>query len=167
MSDTRELILDRLLAISTEVAGFTSAVRNRGLLSTEKRPAIILLDGRETPVLTHGGRTNRARNGMLMPLTPSVMSLEPEIYMLLDENRPTNVKDDVNVGTRLGGFRVALIKAIAEDAELLSLLGANGGMLYNGYDTDLKSGGALSGQMRLDFQFRYTFFPTTNQQGAS
>ena len=165
--DTRELILNRLLAISTDVAGFTTAVRNRGLLGTEKRPAVVLLDGRETPVLTHGGRTNRARNGMLMSLTPSVMSLEPELYILLDEQRPTNVKETVNVGTRLGTFRVALVKAIAEDGLLLSYLGANGGMLYNGYDTDLKSGGALSGQMRLDFQFRYTFFPTTNQQGAS
>lgn len=163
MADTRELILNRLLVIATGQAGFVSAVRNRGLLSTEQRPALVLLDGRETPVLTHGGRSNRARNGMLMPLTPSVMALQPEIYILLDERRPTNV----NAGTAVGTLRVAFIKAVAEDAELLALLGANGGIIYNGYDTDLKSGGALSGQMRLDFSFSYTFFPTTDQQGAS
>jgi hypothetical protein len=100
-----------------------------------------------------------------MPLTPSIMALQPEIYILLDEKRPRN-EDTENVGTTLGGFRVRFIKAVAEDAELQALLGSNGGIIYNGYDTDLKSGGALSGQMRLDFQFSYTFFPT-DQQGAS
>lgn len=163
MADTRELILNRLLAIATGQAGFESAVRNRGLLTTEKRPAIIVLDGRETPVLTHGGRSNRARNGMSMPLTPSVMALQPEIYILLDEHRPTNE----NVGTLLNTLRRSFIRALAEDTEMQSLLGANGGIVYNGADTDLKSGGALSGQMRLDFQFSYVFFPITDQQGAS
>jgi hypothetical protein len=164
--DTRELILTRLLDILVEVTGFTTRVRNRALLGNEKRPAVVLLDGRETPVLTHGGRTNRARNGISLPLTPQIMALQPELYILMDEHRPTN-DDTENVGTTLGRHRINVIKAIAEDAELQALLGSNGGIIYNGYDTDLKSGGALSGQMRLDFSFSYTFFPTTNQQGAS
>lgn len=161
MSDTRELILARIATLSTEVAGFTTAVRNRALLKTEKRPAVILLDGDEFPVLTHGGRQNRAHSGRQMMLTPSIMQLRPEMYILLPEDRPTNV----DVGPLLNQKRVDLCAAIAEDVTLRNLLGSNGDMIYNGCATDLKSGSALTGQMRLDFYYNYTFFP--DNQGAS
>jgi hypothetical protein len=168
MADTRELILQRLLAIALlQGPGFKSAVRNRGLRTNEKRPAIIVLDGDEAPVLTHGGRSNRAQNGITMPMTSQIMLMKPEIYILMDEQRPTNEKDEVQLGTDLNTKRVALLKGIAEDAELLSLLGSNGNMIYNGCVTDLKSGMALSGQMRIDMNLTYTFHPTTNQQGMS
>lgn len=163
MSDTRELILERIATLATEQAGFKSAVRNRGLRQTEERPAIILLDGDETPVLTHGGRQNRARSGRMMPLTPSIMQMKPELYILLPEARPTNEE----IGPALNAFRVQMCKAIAEDMQLLQLLGSNGTILYNGCTTDLKSGSAVTGQMRLDFAYNYTFFPSTNNQGVS
>lgn len=161
--DTREQILDRLLVIATEQAGFTSAVRNRGLRTNELRPAIVVLDGDEAPVLTHGSRSNTAKAGRSMPMTPEIMLMKPEIYLMLQEDRPTNE----TLGTELNTKRVALIKAIAEDEELRLLLGSNGNMIYNGCTTDLKSGMALSGQMRIDLNLVYTFFPTTNQQGIS
>lgn len=160
MADTRELILARIETLSTEVAGFITAVRNRGLLKTEKRPAVILLDGDEFPVLTHGGRQNRAHSGREMLITPSVMQLRPELYLLMPEDRPTND----NIGPLLNQKRVDLCKAIAEDAPLRALLGSNGDIIYNGCATDLKSGSALTGQMRLDFHYNYTFFP--DNQGA-
>ena len=163
MADTRELILARLSALTVSTAGFVSAVRNRGLLKTEKRPATILLDGDESPVLTHGGRQNRAHSGRMMMLTPSIMQLRPELYILLPEERPTNV----NIGPELNQRRVDLCKAVAEDDALRMLLGSNGDIIYNGCSTDLKSGSALTGQMRLDFFLNYTFFPSTDNQGAS
>lgn len=163
MADTRELILARVSAITVEVAGFVSAVRNRGLLKTEHRPATILLDGDEFPVLTHGGRQNRARSGRMMALTPSIMQLRPELYVLLPETRPTNVE----IGPVLNQHRVNLCKAIGEDEQLRMLCGSNGDIIYNGCATDLKSGSALTGQMRLDFYYNYTFFPSTDNQGAS
>jgi hypothetical protein len=166
MPDTRELILVRLLDIAETLAGLTTKIRNRGLLTTDKRPAVVLLDGDETPVLTHGGRSNRAKNGILMGLTPQIMAMKPELYITLKE--PSNSNDALEgLGTALNAKRIELINAIAEDEELLTLLGSNGGLVYNGCATDLKSGGAFKGHMRLDFEFRYTFFPTTNQQGAS
>lgn len=164
MPDTRELILARLLDIAVDQVGFVSKVRNRGLLSTDKRPAIVLLDGDESPVLTHGGRSNRARSGGIMPMTPQVMQLKPELYITLPEN-DTSIQE--TLGTLLNAKRVQLIEAIAEDAPLLILLGSNGNIIYNGCATDLKSGGTLKGQMRLDLLLNYTFFPTTDQQGAS
>jgi hypothetical protein len=163
MADTRELILARIAALCVETAGFVSAVRNRALLKTDKRPAVILLDGDEFPVLTHGGRQNRARSGRMMMLTPSIMQLRPELYVLMPEDRPTNQ----DIGPALNQKRVDLCKAIAEDEQLIMLLGSNGNIIYNGCATDLKSGSALTGQMRLDFYYNYTFFPSTDNQGAS
>jgi hypothetical protein len=164
MADTRELILVRLLAIAVAQADFVTAVRNRGLLSTEARPAIVLMDGDETPVLTHGGRSNRARSGTIMALTPQVMQMKPELYITLPENDPAIQE---TLGTLLNVKRRLLVRAIAEDEALLLLLGSNGNIIYNGCATDLKSGSSLKGQMRLDFLLNYTFFPTTDQQGAS
>lgn len=164
--DTREQILVRLLAIAVGQAGFVTKIRNRGLLKTEKRPAIMLFDGDETPALTHGGRSNRARNGMIYPLTPQIMTMRPEMFISLAEPEDSNEALE-ELGTLLNEKRILLIRAIAEDAPLLSLLGPNGGLLYNGCATDLKSGSTFKGQMRLDFEYRYTFNPTTDQQGAS
>ena len=163
MADTRELILVRILDICTAQAGFVTKVRNRGLIKTDRRPAVVLLDGGETPVLTHGGRTNRARQGIIMALTPQIMEMRPELYITLSEE-DAEIGD---VGTKLNAKRREIIKAIAEDDLLLILLGSNGGLVYNGCETDLKSGSALKGQMRLDFAYRYTLFPTTDEQGAT
>jgi hypothetical protein len=163
MSDTREQILTRILDICTGQVGFVSKVRNRGLLKTDLRPAVVLLDGGESPVLTHGGRNNRGKQGMIMALTPQIMEMKPELYITLPEDDP----DNLDIGPNLNAKRIQIIKAIGGDELLLLLLGSNGGLVYNGCDTDLKSGGTLKGQMRLDFAYRYTLFPTTDQQGAS
>jgi hypothetical protein len=157
MADKRELILLRLLAICTATktgAGIKTAVRNRGLLSTEQRPGAVLLDGDERPRLTHD-RKSGGRPGM----TPSIMIMSPELYILLDEtmiNRE-GVADDK--GSVLNTMRITLTRAISSDADLLALLGSNGEIVYNGCVTDLKSGSALTGQMRLDFNYQYVFDP--------
>jgi len=155
MADTRELILVRIAAICVAEktnAGIVTAVRNRGLLKTEARPACVLLDGDETPKLVHNNR----RQGRAMLMTPQVMIMRPELYILLEEKSP--LPDDV--GPQLNAKRIALVAAIAGDMALATLLGSNGGMVYNGCVTDLKSGSSLTGQMRLDFAYTYTFFPT-------
>jgi len=151
--DRREAILERISAIIlTPGLGFASSVRNRGLRQNEQRPACVLLDGDESPKLVHNNR----RSGRASMLTPQIMIMRPELYVLLVEKRPTNVE----VGQDLNAKRIALVAAIAEDTALATLLGSNGGMVYNGCVTDLKSGSALTGQMRLDFAYTYTFYPT-------
>lgn len=163
MSDTREAILVRLLATSTGAGGFVTAVRNRDLLSTEKRPACILLDGDEAPALVHP-RSGRISSGRIVAMTPQIMVMRPQLFILLEEK--ANAQHTV-IGPETNAARIRLIRAIAEDEQLLLLLGSNGGVVYNGCETDMKSGSPMKGQMRLDFAFTYTYFPTTNQQGAS
>lgn len=153
MTDKRELILQRIAAICVAEktgAGIIEVVRNRGAMDNDKRPAVVLLDGDERPAFA------APTSGRTLPLGPAVMLMSPELYVILKESRPTNPE----IGSDLNEKRIKLAKAIAEDAELKTLLGANGGIIYNGCVTDLKSGSALTGQMRLDFSYRYVFDPT-------
>jgi hypothetical protein len=151
MADNRELILSRLMVISQDISGIVTVARNRGLLRTEKRPAIIIADGDES-VSLNSPKTNRP--GM----TPTINSMRPEIYVILNE-QPTTNKEDNEIGQQLNAFRMTLVSKIASDAELKTLLGSNGGVSYNGCVTDLKSGSPFMGQMRIDFRFNYVFDP--------
>ena len=151
--DQREAILEQIKAICLQVQtdniSILSAVRNRALLTNEKRPGVVLLDGDETPQ----GTTN---NGDRFLFRPRLVEMRPELYILLEERRVNNA----NIGEDLNALRNALSVAITTDATLATLLGSNGKVVYNGCVTDLKSGSALSGQMRLDFAYRYWFKPT-------
>lgn len=154
MPDKREDLMVRLKAIAETVTGIETVQRNKGLLRDDKRPAIVILDGDESVSLLTPARSNSA--GMSKTLNTA----KPEIYVLLKEYRPNNESDSaVNVGTMLGALRKEVVKKIATDSALLALLGPNGKMQYTGCVTDLKSGSALSGEMRLDFSFSYVFDP--------
>jgi hypothetical protein len=155
MADQREEILEAIkticLAVKTANTSIKSAVRNRALLTNEKRPGVILLDGDESRI---GANVN---NGRAMGFRPVLTEMKPELYILLDERRIENS----NIGEDLNALRVALSVAITTDANLAALLGSNGKVVYNGCVTDLKSGSALTGQMRLDFAYQYWFKPTS------
>lgn len=153
MIDRREQLMIRLMAILNTVDGIRTVVRNRGLMRDEQRPAIVLLDGDESVRLQGSARSDSL-------LHPTTNTSSPEIYVLMNEMRVNNKDaDDVGVGTFLNQYRVAILGAINASAELRSLLGPNGRIQYRGAVTDLKSGGALSGEMRMDFSFDYPFNP--------
>lgn len=156
MTDKREDILAQYLAIAVAVktadVSIKTAIRNRGWQSNEERPAVILLDADEA---TTGNQSTYGRGGLLM--RPAIVTMRPELYVILDERR---LKNDT-VGESLNAYRVALSQAIASDTTMATLLGSNGKVVYNGCVTDLKSGSALTGQMRLDFAFTYVFVPTS------
>jgi hypothetical protein len=148
MTDKREAILERIAAITTETktgAGLVACVRNRGLIATDKRPAIF--------------RPNAATDSR-STFRPALMRMSPELYILMDEPLPLNDAARVDLGSALNAKRIALSNAITSDAALKTLLGSNGGIVYNGCVTDLKSGSALTGQMRLDFIYIYFFDPS-------
>jgi hypothetical protein len=156
MVDKREAILERIAQITTATktaAGIVTAVRNRGLMSNEKRPACVLLDGDEKPAIFLPNNRTDSRSAS----RPAIMRMSPELYVLMDEARPVNDQ----IGQLLNAKRIALSLAIVTDEALKTLLGPNGGIVYNGCVTDLKSGSALTGQMRLDFIYTYVFDPTT------
>ena len=153
--DTREDILARLLVIAGTVTGIADTARNRGLLGNEKRPAIVVLYGDELPRLSVD--TSRIK-GMASMMAPQIVQLRPEVYILPKEKRPTN-QDASNIGTEANGFRIAFLEKVWGDVELAALLGSNGSMVYNGCETDLKSGSAMSGEIRLDFIVNYLLKP--------
>ena len=160
MADRESILVQLRTILEAQMTplGFKSVARNRGLMANEKRPALALLDGDEVPRMI----VPQARVDNYGGLRPKLLGMTPEIYILMDEQRPTNAKPDGtdNIGTLLNIKRDALVKAICNDEPLKALLGTNGGIVYNGCVTDLKSGLALSGQMRLDFELRYFFDPT-------
>lgn len=154
-ADKREDILVQLLADMQGIPGIVTAVRNRKLLATEERPAMVLLDGDELPPRL--SMDTRRLRGRAQTMGMQVILLRPEVYIMLAENRPNNSEV---VGSELNGFRIAFLSKVWTDATLAAILGANGNITYNGCETDLKSGSALSGQMRLDFFVTYTLNPT-------
>lgn len=156
-TDTRNDILNQLLVIALAMPSIETAVRNRGLLANEKRPAIVVLDGDEFPRLSVDTSRIKGRAAMMIP---QIVQLRPEIYLLPKEARPTGVENGENVGDTVNAFRIAFLKAVWSDVTLATLLGSNGSMIYNGCSTDLKSGSALSGQLRLDFFINYLLRPT-------
>ena len=149
MVDKRELILLRLFEVLKSIPTLNQWVRNRGELPDEKRPAIIMLDGDE-----HASETafNRGRIGA----SPNMISLVPEVYISLEARKP----DNVNTGEDLSAIRVAILKAVLTDSVLLSLVGGNGEIRYNGCVTDLARGRNIDGEMGLMFAFVYHFKPS-------
>lgn len=164
MSGEREAILARVLnvAIAVKTADTTikSAIRNRGPRTTDVRPAIVLLDGDETNELPP-----RAPGRAGQPLPPAILTMTPELFILLEESRPGNKNDTgsepTEIGPRLNAYRDALLEALAGDAALLGLLGSNGRIQYRGMATDLKSGSALAGETRIDLALTYVFNPVS------
>jgi hypothetical protein len=146
--DKRELILARIAALLVDLPGTVSTVRNRALLDNDVRPATILLDGDEFARLT-GDKRGRQR------MSPQVMELRPQIFIVMDVRAVQNE----NIGQDMNAIRFELVRSLASDQELLDLIGTNGNIALIRAETDLKSGSAVKGQMRLDFTLTYLLDP--------
>jgi hypothetical protein len=153
-NDMREDILARLFIIMGTMDDIETNARNRTLLETEKRPAQVLLDGDEN-VRSSIGTQRKQGNASLM--APQIMTLRPELYYLPKEKRHINA---TNIGTEANTWRRAFLGKLWSDVELATLLGSNGSIEYNGCETDLKSGSAMSGEIKLDFIVNYVLKPT-------
>lgn len=153
---TREDILVRLLAILGTVPDITTVVRNRGLMANEMRPAIVLMDGDEQEGLRPP--SNGRGSGQVIYKTTKIA--RPQIFVLLRTAAPTN-KDSAgeDIGTKLNEYRVEIARRVLDDTALRALLGSNGSINYTGAETDLKSGAAMAGQIRVDFSIAYVFDP--------
>jgi hypothetical protein len=154
--DTREDILVRIFEIMQTVTGITTNVRNRGLMKNEARPAQVLLDGDEEPRLSVLTQRFKGDASLMMP---QIMTLRPQVYFLPKEKRPNN-NDPDNIGSEANAWRLQFLQKLWSDAPLAAILGSNGSLVYNGCETDLKSGSAMSGEIRLDFIANYVLQPT-------
>jgi hypothetical protein len=150
--DVRELILARLLTVVAGVSEIAGTDRNRFMLPDAKLPGISILDGNERAVQTAIGRG-------LENTPPLKFVLQPQIWVLL---KPRKNYENTGVGEELSKFRNRVIVAVLYDETLRGLVNGfdgNGDIEYRGHETDMQSGGAFLGQMRLDFSFAYTLNP--------
>lgn len=149
MIDRRELVLVRLMAILAAVPTIQHVVRNRGELPADKRPAIVLLDADEVARL----QVSQSRGRLIA--APCLVDMTPEIYVVMDAREPPN---DL-IGTDMDKLRVAIVYAIYNDANLKSILSANGDIRYVGTTTDMASGRSMEGQMHIRMSFTYPLLP--------
>jgi hypothetical protein len=145
MTDRRELILLRVLAILQGLSGIAVAVRNRGELPTDMRPAAVLLDADEV------ARPSLPQQRGRLTLPPQFVDMSPEIYVVMDQREPKNER----IGEDMNALRVAIVKAVMGDPDIHQLVGANGDIRYDGVATDMASGRSMEGQMRIRMTFTY------------
>ena len=157
--DRRSLILERLVTILSGLsitltdgslikAG--NIVHNRDELPAEKVPGIILLDGDETKDPRFPQNSGRGT-----PVSPGMMKMTPEIYVVLDVRKPQNK----NVGEDLNLARAAIMHLILRDTDLQAYTGSSGSIVFDGAYTDLARNRQMKGQMGLSFTFGYPFIP--------
>ena len=152
MADTRELILARLAEIlgglpatlMGEPGAFVTRARNRGELTDAQRPALILLDGDEKVDDRFIGRGAMA---------PRLMTMTPEIGIVIGGREPKNEL----IGEDLNAMRMTVVKAVAHDAGLKTIVGTNGSVEYGGLVTDLGWHRSMEGVMVLSFLITYPF----------
>ena len=125
-------------------------VHNRNELPEGLVPGIILLDGDEN----QGDKV--VLPGRIPPrIAPQIMKVTPEIYVVLDVRKPTNF----NVGEDLSISRVAILSAIYQDQNLLSLVSSNGRIEVVMTVTDLARNRTMQGQLGLSIAFHYPLLP--------
>ena len=143
-------ILDGMKAANPGLS-IQTVKRNRGLLDNDMRTALVLLDGDETTQLV-GERRGRQK------MSPVLVRMKPQVFAILKIKKPQNE----GVGTDLNALRAAIIKAFADDAQLLALIGPNGDIAYDGCETDLKTGMSLEGQVQMSFSLLTVLNPYSN-----
>lgn len=149
---TRETLMVKLGEALSAVTGVTTFARNRGFLANDKHPTVILTDGDES-ILT---RQVPGRQKM----QPGLIVYRPQIFVRLRIAGPTNVTaDGVNQGTLLNTFRERIVKAVRDSSDILELVGPSGSVVFEGSETDLKSGRDMEGEARFDFAFTCAFNP--------
>lgn len=148
--DIREAILVRLLAVAKGVAGIKYAERNAINISENELPAIVIIDGEEE--VDSAALDRNVPGKIFMPV-----HMTPLANIMIAEKT-------ANAGTVLNGFRVALIKAVLFDIQLLSIVGEGGGRFgggirYVGATPGLSEGRLLQGSLIPRFRFSYIFDP--------
>jgi len=144
MADKREQILARLTAVAGGVAGISVAERNGMNLAETQRPAIVVMDGNEQAEDTTSEKSRAPRRIVMSPL----------VYVIASG-------DTGAIGTELNSLRAALVKAVMTDATLISLVGPNGEITYEGCETGLARGRQIEGEMGVHFAFAYILDPST------
>jgi hypothetical protein len=143
--DKRELLLQRLVDIASDLPGIATVTRNQDEISEHKRPAIAVFDSDETADEAAERQDHPGR-------APNLVVMTPEVLILLGAAPES-------VGTALNEVRAALIRAVLTDAELIALAGPNGRIRYAGCSTHLGHGRTMEASMGVQFTFAYVLRP--------
>jgi hypothetical protein len=148
MASKRELILSRVFVVLTGIDGITYAVRNRGRLPADKRPAATLFDQDE---VANREMFDRKR----ISSAPNIIVMTPEIHVVLKDQGP----DNETIGPDLNDLLAKIQKAVLTDPTLNMLVAYDGGIKYEGLVTDLGIDRTMAGEMKMVFSFAYYLSP--------
>ena len=147
--DAREAILDRLFAVLLDLGvGVGATVKQnvqRG--DDDQMPLIIMLDG--------GEESEEGDFGVGRPANaPRRMTMLPVVFLSV-KGEPEQIRP------RREALRRRILKAVLEDAELITLTGEDplGSIRYLGLATGLQAGRTVYGDMGLEFGFGYVLRP--------
>lgn len=158
--NVREEVILRIIELLGQVEGVQGVYRNRGELPPrEKTPGIIFLDGvTERKTVLEGGNFGE------MPT--AVFVLKPEIVLALtprDDVGNTMLDGvDAPVGPEMSAFETKILNAILNDETLPAMLGDNGSVAYEGFDSDMRnysSIGSTGAVMIFKFSIAYVLDP--------
>lgn len=156
MSDTPEDICVQLESLLGTVAGIKNVFRDRGEMTRDLLPAIVLLDGRASLVSVVA-----PLKSVKMP--PALFKLQTQLWLSLEPRDDTSNKtlrgQPAPIGPELSAYRVLIKTAVLNDPTLVALVTANGQIEYRGYETDMAIGSSMVGQMMMQFDFTYVEFP--------
>ncbi len=144
MTDKREALLVRLLAICRTVVEVKTVDRNKQIGSDWLLPAISLFDGDEEALEDFDPGHP--------PCTPTLVTMAPEIFVRLGDTPD-------GVGTELNLMRARILVAVLTDAELKTIVGSNGQIRYEACAPSLARGREILGEMAMVFRLVYVLKP--------
>lgn len=167
MSDKREDILSLMQTLLEAVPGVRGVWRDRGVITKQMTPAILLLDGNERRLSVF-----KASSGVQMP--PAVFQVKPQVAIVLPPrdvlNNLTLNGQSLAIGPSLSAYRTLIVSTILDSQDLVNLVSPTGQIAYDGYDTDMRTGdeiGAFGPFMVFNFSINYSMDPAQLASPAS
>lgn len=142
MSDTRELIIQRIMAICEVTSGFV-VLRNRTMIPEDQRPCVVVLDGDEETEEQFG------KSGM----TPARVTMRPAVYAMIED-------DSEDIGTAMNALRSQIIYAVLSDPTLTGYTLNGNGARYLGMQMAVENGRKVSGAGEIQFGLTYLLNPS-------
>jgi hypothetical protein len=159
MTQLREQILAQLHHLLGALPGLALCARDRGELSNDQRPGMIILDGSEA-IIGDPATLKTVR------MVPAIFTLRPQIIFVAKE-RDTSANETVDgkaatIGPELTYWLELTQATIFNDPTLRQLVTPNGQISYLGHETDFQWGSSLLGAIQMNFAFLYPFYPQYN-----
>ncbi len=161
MSRKEEILATQLLVVletfKSAPDNYVTVERNRKTVpDSNLTPALVMMDGSTVPGAASGAlsRSPRRSTGETGPRV-SAVTWQPEIWLV-----PV-LRDHHNdaLGAWVNTESNKICKRILDDQQLWTIVGATGDIAYRGKSRDLRAGGTMAGNTRIDMQFTFLVYP--------